>query len=219
MPSVTEPEIPYRAEVIRKVLHLMSLVIPAGLLVVGRELGLMVLAPAAVLAVSADVLRVRSAWFARFILRIFGWMMRRHELPPLGGPVRINGATWVLINGALLTLVFPLHIAVVSFATVQVADAAAALVGRRFGRRKWGQSSKTLEGSLAFLMAGLAIVAAQDLIPLVPFWPGVVALVIATVLEVPELPLNDNIVVPFSMATVLFLFEHFFLGSRFAFFG
>src|SRR5690606_23281163 len=121
-------EIPYAAEVARKALHLVALVVPLFMALVGKPVALYVLVPAAAVCLAADVLRVRSAGFARLIYRVFGFMMRGSERPPVGGPVVVNGATWVLVSAALVGLLFPLHLAVPAFVTFMIADAAAALV-------------------------------------------------------------------------------------------
>lgn len=199
-------EIPYRAEVARKVLHLIALVVPLFMALAGRTVALVVLIPLALAALTADVLRVRVAGFARFIDRWFGFMMRGEERPPVGGDVVINGATWVLLTAALLALLFPIHIAVPAFVMFMVADAAAALFGRRFGRHPWGQGPRTVEGSAAFLVVGMALMA---LFPAVAFWMGAVAVVVACAAEALPGPLNDNVRVPLVAALVLFLLERF----------
>lgn len=214
LPGAPLPDAPhdlsYAGELRRKALHLIALVVPLGMALVDRGTALAVLAPLAVAAVSADVLRVRSAGFARFIDRLFGPLMRLDERPPVGGPVVINGATWVLVTATLLALLFPLYIAVPAFAMFMVADAAAAIVGRRFGRHPWGGGPRTLEGSAAFVVAGLAVMA---LFPAIPFWAGAVSVVLAAGAEALPRPLNDNVRVPLAAAAVLFVLERFVLGQ------
>jgi len=145
----------YRGELLRKALHLLALSIPIGMLHVTRPTALAVLWPLALAALGADVLRARWPAFHRFIRGIFGCMMRPEELPPPGDPIAINGATWVLLSSALLATLFPLPLAATAFAIFMVGDAAAALVGRRFGRHRWPGSRRTVEGSLAFFGAAL----------------------------------------------------------------
>ncbi len=201
-------EISFAHEVRRKMLHLLALAVPASMAMVGKPV-LFVLAPLALLALTADILRVRAAWFRRFIERFFGAMMRRSERPPLGGPVAVNGATWVLVSATLLTLIFPVGIAAPALATFMVADAAAALVGRRWGRRRWPGGPRTLEGTLAFLAAGLLTTA---LMPDLPFGAGAAGVAAGAVAEALPGPLNDNLRVPLVMAAVIFTLERFALG-------
>jgi len=191
----------YRGELLRKALHLLALSIPIGMLHVTRPTALAVLWPLALAALGADVLRARWPAFHRFIQRLFGGMMRPEELPPPGGPVAINGATWVLLSSALLATLFPLPLAATAFAVFMVGDAAAAVVGRRFGRHRWPGSRRTIEGSLAFFGAALL----TALFFPIPLLHGVLAALLATALEVLPLPLNDNLRVPLAVALLLWL--------------
>jgi dolichol kinase len=215
MPDLSDPirppshDIPYAEEVKRKALHLFALVVPLGMGLLGKTWSLYLLVPAALFALTADVLRVRSAWFARLIHQIFGRMMRAEELPPVGGPVSINGATWVLVTATLLVFVFPIRIAVAAFVMFMISDAAAALVGRRIGRHRWPGSARTVEGSLGFVAAGMLVMAA---FPGVPFWAGALSVVFASVAEALPGPLNDNIRVPLVAAAVLYCLEKFVLN-------
>lgn len=208
------PQIPYAAELKRKALHLLALVVPLSIAVIGKQ-ALFLLIPLTLLALAGDYFRARSEAFARFIYRIFGFMMRAEEVHPVGGPIVINGATWVLITATLLATVFPVRIAAGSFAMFMVCDAAAALVGRRFGRLRWGRTRRTVEGSTAFIITGFIIMA---LMPGFTFWVGAVSVLFAAVAEAAPGPLNDNIRVPFVAATVIFLLERFVLGMDVALF-
>lgn len=202
------PQISYSAELKRKALHLLALIVPYFMAVNGK-LSLVVLIPLTLLALLGDYFRARSKVFARFIRRIFGFMMRIEEISPVGGPVLINGATWVLITATLLAIVFPIRIAVTAFVMFMICDAAAALIGRRFGRHRWWNTRRTVEGSLAFVATGFVIVAA---IPAITFWIGAVSVLFGAVAEAVPRPLNDNIRVPFVAATIIFLLERFVLG-------
>lgn len=196
--------IPLAAELRRKALHLLALVVPIGMSVLGQHLSLLILIPLSLLAVSADVLRARSDGFSRVINRIFGPLMRDEERPPVGSRVVFNGATWVLVTATLLVALFPVSIAVPAFAMFMVSDAAAALIGRRYGRIHWGQSSRTVEGSVAFLVAGTGV---MSLFPTVPFGIGVVCAAAGSGAEAMPRPLNDNVRVPLVTAAVLTALE------------
>jgi dolichol kinase len=188
----------------RKTLHLLALVIPLGMWVLGTPLALYVLGAGALVAVAADVLRAYSAWFNRWIRAIFGPLMRTEELPAVGSGVTFNGATCVLVGAALLLLVFPLRIAVPVLTMTMLADAAAALVGRRVGRHSWGSLSATVEGTAAFLITGVAVLWA---FPALAFGPALAGVVVAAAVEAAPLPVNDNIRVPLAAALVVAIGE------------
>ncbi|HET6568587.1 MAG TPA: phosphatidate cytidylyltransferase [Rhodothermales bacterium] len=207
-------QIPYSAELKRKALHLLALVVPYFMAVNGKP-SLLVLAPLALLALLGDYLRARSETFSRFILRLFGFMMRVEEVPPLGGPVKINGAAWVLVTATLLTFIFPVDIAVTALVLFMLADAMAAIVGRPYGVHRWPGTRRTVEGSLAFVATGLLVVAA---VPFLAFWVGVVAVMFAAAAEVLPGPLDDNVRVPFTAAAVIFALERFAQGAHVALF-
>lgn len=208
--GLREDDIPYSAEVARKALHLLALVVPLFIALTGKETALGVLVPLSLLALAADILRTYSEGFARFIYRAFGFMMRGSERPPAGGPVTFNGATWVLVTATLLTVIFPVRIAVAAFVVFMISDAAAALVGRRYGRHYWGRGPRTVEGSAAFLVTGMIIVA---LMPGIRFWVGAVSVVAACGAEALPRPFNDNIRVPFVAAIMIALLEWLVLGA------
>lgn len=198
-------EIPYSAELSRKALHLIALVVPIGMALLGRMWSIYILVPCALLAVGADVLRVRSVYFANIIDRVFGFMMRGEERPPVGGKVSINGATWILITAASLSITFPVHLAASAFGMFMISDAAAALVGRRIGRIHWGKSTRTVEGTGAFVVTGIVVML---LIPQISPFVGTAGVIAASIAEIPTRPLNDNIRAPFAAAFVMYAVEN-----------
>ena len=195
--------IPMSSELWRKALHLLSLLIPVGLLWLGREIALMVLVPMTTVAILIEILRTRSGFVRDWVEKIFGFMMRPHEVPPVPAPVRFNGATWVLLTATLLVAIFPPPIAAASIAIGLIGDAAAAVVGRRFGRLKIGSSDKTFEGSLAFVASTLPML--WLVVPGLTFVAIGVGVLVGAVVEALHLPINDNFAVPMSAAVAMML--------------
>ncbi len=196
--SDSPPLISYSAELKRKALHLGALLIPLGIVVLGREAALWLLVPFAVFAVTCDVARLRVGWMHRFITWLFAPIMRPEEQPPFGGPIVINGATWMCVSAAVCTFLFPEPIAAASLAMLMVGDGAAAVIGRRFGRTRYPFSEKSVEGSAAFFVTGLLAALPFGAIPV----PGVAVLVLtvgaltAALVEALPVPINDNVRVP-----------------------
>ncbi len=197
LPSALPPKesLSYRAELIRKALHVGALAFPLAIVLIDRQVVVPVLAGLAILALILDVARHRWALLHRLILSVFGDIMRPIEKPPLGGPIVLNGATWMCAAAAICAAVFPPTIAAAALALVMIGDAAAALVGRRMGRRRFPWSEKSLEGSLAFIVAGF--LAALLIVQLGEPQPGIAALTFGTLVgaiaEALPLPLNDNL--------------------------
>jgi len=198
--SSSPSDFPYTAEIGRKALHLIALIIPLGMWGLGTPLALYVLGILATLALAADVVRAYSSAFNAFIRWIFGPLMRAEELPEVGSRPIFNGATCVLVGAALLTLIFPLRVAVPVLTMTMLADAAAALVGRRIGRYSWGGLSATVEGSMAFVLTGLAVMAS---FPALAFGPAAASVLVAAAVEAMPVPVNDNIRVPVVAAFVV----------------
>lgn len=199
----------------RKALHLLALVVPLLMGILGKPTALALLVPSAALGLAADVWRAYSPGFNRFIRRLFGPLMRGTELPPVGTGVRVNGATCVLIGAALTTWIFPLHVAVPVFAMFMIADAAAALVGRRFGRTPWLDGPRTVEGSFAFVAAGCVVMA---FFPALPTGVSLAAVLTAAAAEAAPLPVNDNIRVPLAGCAVVAALHVWWLGQPVDFF-
>lgn len=211
--SVSDSTLPYSGEVRRKALHLLALTIPLGMAWLGRSLSLRFLGPLVVIAVCADVARTYSPTFNTFIRWLFGPLMREEELPEAGGGVQLNGATCVLVGAFLLAVIFPFRVAVPVLVMTMLADAAAALVGRRWGRHPWGSLSSTVEGTAAFVGTGLLI---MSFFPAVAFGPAAAGVGAAAVIEALPLPINDNIRVPLAAAVVVAGSEALFLGRPFS---
>lgn len=210
----------YAGEIKRKALHLLALAMPLGTVMLGQEAALWILTPIALCAVALDVGRLRIGWMHRFFDATFGHMMRPEERPALGGPIYLNGATWMCVAAALCAWLFPPGIAAAAQIMLQLGDGAAALIGRRYGRTRFPGSPKSLEGSLSFFVT--ALLCALPLALLHVSWfalPGtpldalhqpafslvvlVVGAAVAAVAEALPLPFNDNVAVPLLAGTVM----------------
>jgi len=186
---------------IRKGIHLSSIVIPVLYFLTPRETALLITASLTVLALIVDLGRYYYSPFASRFNIIFGGLLRRHESDP--SAKRLNGGTYVLIAATLSILIFPKLIAITAFIILIVSDLAAALVGRKFGRRPF--LGKSLEGSLAFFLSGLAVIAATPKIDYSAgeYAIGVFAMLVGTVIEALPVDIDDNVSVPLSVGLAM----------------
>jgi dolichol kinase len=209
--------ISFAGELRRKALHLLALLLPLTVLWLGRTISLWILIPFTSVMIMADIGRDRWAWLNSFIKEVFGPMMRTHELPLPGSGIVINGATWTFISVTILTVFFPLHVVLISFSMAMIGDAAAAIIGRRYGTHSWGRAGATIEGSTAYFVAAVitalfatGIMAAwlsgagiQDVDPLI-FAALIAAGLAAAITEALPLPGNDNVNAPLVAAAVIY---------------
>lgn len=189
-----------RYEIARKTIHLSSLSIPVIYFHVSKEVALIVLVPLFAGFFLVDLLKnfipPVSVWYHN----TFDSMLRAHELED--NKTHLNGATYITMSALLLVLFFTKLLAVTAFSMVAVSDTLAAIVGKAFGKHRFGH--KSVEGSMAFLISSLVIVTVvPGLDPLI----GVVMAVSATVTEAfmvqfGKFKVDDNLAIPLVSASV-----------------
>lgn len=184
-------------EVARKLLHIAASV-AATAIVWGLPAwsARVICVAAAGVAYIVEFVRLRSPAAGRKFLETFGPLLRARETRD------ITGATTLATGFAITIVLFPPPIAAVGFLYAGLGDAAAALVGRRFGRHRM-RCRKSLEGSLAFLLASLV---AGWAAPNVAFPPAAMGAVAATLVEAVPLPTTvDNLVLPIVSAATIWI--------------
>lgn len=198
---IHEANIEYTAEIARKGIHLSSLSIPVIYYFIDRGLALQLLVPVTLAFLTVDLLRYYHTPTADLFYRIFGFMLRKHEQD--GTRKRLNGATNVLIAATLCVILFPKLIVLTAFTILIVSDTFAALVGRKFGKRKFLQ--KSVEGSLTFLVTALIVVAVTPKVEwsATEYLIGAVAAVAGTIVEAGSWKIDDNLSIPFSVGIVM----------------
>lgn len=172
-------------EIGRKAIHLSAVAIPIGYYFMEEPLGRAILAALTALSFLIELLRLNEPRLRSFFYIFFGRLIRDHERYSL------LGGTYLLLSSLICAHAFQKPVAVAALGFLIVGDTVAALVGRSLGRtRIFG---KTLEGSFACLVVCLAI---GWLIPELGWQETVVGAVMATVIELLPIPLDDNLRIP-----------------------
>ncbi len=182
-----------KQELERKAIHLISLAIPLFYAVTHRKgLVIDVLLILSTGFLTVDILRMKFPLVRRFFLHIFGSLLREKEARN-----RLTGATTLWIGMLLTVVLFAEKPAIVGMLFVILADPAAAIVGRMWGKNAfWG---KTLEGAAAFYLIASAII----LLFTKYSWGGLITALIMTVIEFLPIGIDDNLLIPVVTAYLL----------------
>ena len=174
------------AEIKRKLLHLVALCIPFGIVWLPRATALAVFVPLAGAMVAGEKLRQKSRFLQNLFFRLFGAFVRPRESH------RITGGTSFFIAGALCLVLFDQPVAYTAISFMIIGDAAAALVGMQFGRLRLS-SGKSLEGTLGCICACMLFWA---VFPRVDFPLALAAAILTGLLELVPFQIDDNLIVP-----------------------
>lgn len=196
-------DIEFKHELLRKLIHLISLSIPIGYYQLSRASALEIILPLFAVSLALDLGRFYIPSIARWFYRVFRPLLREHERDH--DRMLLNGATYVLISAAVCIEWFPKLVTVSAFAVLIISDASAALYGRRFGKHKLFQ--KSLEGTVAFFVSALIVLAfvphAYD--ATTEYLVGAAAALVGAIVESAsiELRFDDNLSIPLSMGLTM----------------
>jgi dolichol kinase len=201
MTGLESVERSYRSEMIRKGIHLASLSIPVIYSFISRHTALAILIPLTAAFLITDILRLFHPPSGRLYQKLFGFLLRQHEQNAHGR--KLTGATYVLFSACLCVLLFPKVVVITAFAILIISDSAAALIGRRFGKHKF--FTKSLEGSSAFFVSALLVIAVAPKIAYTPleYVIGAVTAIVATVIEAADVRVDDNLTIPLVSGAVM----------------
>jgi len=173
-----------KEELQRKILHISMIVIPAWLYFAPADIALLGLIIATFVTVAVDLLRLSDHRLKRFFSRLFRSLIRSHE------EEHLIGSTYYMIAALLSFVAFERNIAIAALTFLVLGDAAAAIIGKKFGKPAyWGKSP---QGSAACFVVCLAV-----------GWPllgdfrlVVVGAAAAAFAEALPVPMDDNMRVP-----------------------
>ncbi len=195
--------IQYKAEVVRKGIHLCSLSIPIIYHHLTRQEALVLLVPLAFLFLMVDITRYYHKPTAEIFYKFFRPILRSHEQNE--NQKRLNGATYVLLSAALCVAIFPKIIFLTAFSILIISDSVAALIGRKFGKKKF--FSKSVEGSFAFFLSAciVVLVAPKLTNTFNEYAIGFFAAAVGAVVEALSITIDDNFSIPISVGSVMWI--------------
>ena len=189
----------YREGIIaRKLIHYSAASIPIGYYYfLNKSMAVSLLLIISFIVVFSDILRMVGPRTRRLYWKLFGWMTKRQELKQ-----EFTGASFLFVGSLIAVLLFPKNIAVIALLFLTVGDPSACLIGVFFGKIKTF-NKKTLEGTIAFILAGFLVTLLVVEIPLIY---KLIAVTIASIVEMLPIKIDDNFTIPLSAGlTLLFL--------------
>jgi len=184
-------------EYLRKLIHLCNLIIPLTYLIFITERLQMVsiLIVLSLVFLFIDVARHKIIWIRLIFENLFGNMLRSHEMDG-----KLTGATWVMIGSVITIALFSKPVAIISLIFMSLGDTAAGLIGQKFGKHKVGD--KSWEGFFAGLVVCF-IVAIN--FPLLPLKISLVGALVAMIMELLPIPLDDNFKIPLGSGAIMMM--------------
>lgn len=212
MTQIDNGTIQYRDELVRKLIHLFSLSIPIIYYFIPSSTSIIILSAFTAFAFIVDGGRFISKSFANLFYKLFGFLLRKHELDK--EKKNLTGATYVLLSALICALVFPKVIFVTAFTILIISDTMAALIGRKFGKRKF--LSKSLEGTLSFFISASIVVLLTPKVGnyAMEFLIGFIAAFVSAIIEnISSGYADDNLSVPISAGLTMWILYYLFFPN------
>ena len=122
-------------------------------------------------------------------------MLRDHELKG-----KLTGATWVMIASCISIALFSKPVAILSLIYMSLGDAAAGLIGQKYGKHRIG--TKTWEGFAGGLVVCIIIAINYDMLPKYIAFSGAF---FAMIMEILPIPLDDNFEIPLGSGAIMMM--------------
>ncbi|MFQ6089140.1 MAG: diacylglycerol/polyprenol kinase family protein [Candidatus Methanofastidiosia archaeon] len=171
------------AEIKRKSVHSVGNLVPILYFFFEKRIALILLFSLMMIVLILEFLRLRFERVNRFFLWFFSGLEREHERKGISAPA------FTSISFFLTVLLFSKEIAIAALFFLTLGDTVAALVGRRFGKRRF--QDKSLEGSLACFLTCLFIG-----LLILDFKLALFGALAATLAEASPLRIDDNFKIP-----------------------
>lgn len=205
MNTITENNsTPFKGEILRKMIHFSSALIPLGYLFLDKFTVISLLVVLLIFMAAFELLKYKSETVYHIYLKYFKHMLREHEYDKF--KFRINGASWVVLSAIFCILLFPKLIAVTGLLMLSFADSSSALLGRIFGKKQYAPN-RSYVGTAVFFIVGIliALLTPKYFGGLREYLIGFVMVIVTTVADGLNLPVDDNFTIPVVSCSVMYI--------------
>ena len=156
-----------------------------------------------------DLLKAYTFTFENLYIKVFGRILRDDEKDFKKN--LFTGGTYYALGIFLALLLFPKEVAILSILIMIWCDTMAALIGKKFGKRKI-IGDKSIEGSLAFVITGILLVFILQMFftEYNLYKAGFITVFLAAVFEqISFIRINDNLSLPVFSGIVFLILNNF----------
>ncbi|MBI5402667.1 MAG: dolichol kinase [Ignavibacteriae bacterium] len=200
-------QIGLKNELLRKAIHLSSVVIPISYYFLEKNFLLAIVGAGTAFMILLDLARKLNPVINDFYVKVMGFVLRKHETD-----VKkhfFTGGTFYAIGFFLTLLLFKKEIAAPALMIMIISDTLAALVGKFYGKHSlW---NKTFEGSIAFFISGAVIIFLTPKVTadFTEYIFAMFALLAVTAIEALPWELDDNVMIPVSFGIIYTILLYF----------
>jgi len=182
-------------EVLRKLFHLLSLVLIVAYVYYGEEITIQLTYLALIFFYLTDILRFWMPKYYPFAV-IADLVLRKGETEKIGPH------TYYVISASLALMLFSTYIAVIALIAAAIGDATAAIAGKTLGKHKlpW-KKEKTVEGSIAAFVTTFITLTLFTIVE-----KALIGAALLLIIDLIDPPVNDNLLNGLAIAAGLTLF-------------
>lgn len=189
----------------RKLIHVSSLWIVVLYHYTDQQTMLAVLVPVTLIMLLLDGARRCGTLSLPIIAPLMHYVLRTRETD------RMSGGSYMMVAALIMVLCFPKMVVMTGFMYLLLADSAAALIGKKWGKHSF--AGKTIEGSAAFFITCLFSMALLQTVydaGSLYVISAVAAALVATLVEAYSLKfkLDDNLSIPLATAMVMVVVQY-----------
>lgn len=207
-----------KKEIVRKGIHLGMIIVPLSYYFIIQSPIVMIgiLFPIALLFLLIDVVRIEEKKVGHHFMYTFGQLLRSNER------IGLTGASYLMASMVIIIAIFPRTIAFYALSFLIIGDTFASIIGISIGHHYLKKSSKTIEGFCGGILANCIYVIAMNhfiinnKLFVKPYqeYPEIsiiiIGAVIASITELIDFRINDNITIPlfsgFGMTIIYYFF-------------
>ena len=194
--------LPFKNELRRKSIHLLSSLIPIAYIVINKKLIFTLVLLLFLTLIFIELLRFKKNLISLYFNKFLGSVVRNYEQSSL------MSATLLVMAAVFCIVFFDKQVTIISLLILSVSDSIAAIFGLKYGHTRI-INNKSLEGTYAFIISALFILFFTHFYLNfdIALFTGILSVIVVSIIEHLTPTKFDNITIPFSSCFLLTIFN------------